>query len=106
MLGRRSRPTDSTLILVANSSYWVQSCDFKMRSLFIVCQVRAPREFSKCNRVVDLFGEFVPEFGANFVIALAVVTIHRSEAYEVGHRFNVSYEARVACRALRYRGSI
>jgi hypothetical protein len=35
---------------------------------------------------------FVPELGANFVIALAVVTISRSEACEVRHRFNIPYE--------------
>jgi hypothetical protein len=44
------------------------------------------------NRVVNVFWEFVSKFGANFVIALAVVTIRRSEACEVGHRFNVPYE--------------
>jgi hypothetical protein len=31
-------------------------------------------------------------FGANFVIALAVVTIRRSEACEVRHRFNIPYD--------------
>jgi hypothetical protein len=29
------------------------------------------------NRVIDVFGDFVSEFGANFVIALAVVNIRR-----------------------------
>jgi hypothetical protein len=44
------------------------------------------------NRVVNVFWKFVPEFGANFVIALAVVTIRRSEARKVGYSLDVPYE--------------
>ena len=40
------------------------------------------------NRVVDVLWKF----GANFVFGFAVVTIRRSEACEVGHRFNIPYE--------------
>ena len=36
--------------------------------------------------------KFVPEFGANFVLGLAVVTIRRSEACEIRHRFNIPYD--------------
>jgi hypothetical protein len=36
--------------------------------------------------------EIAPELGANFVIALAVVTISRSDACEVMRRFNIPYE--------------
>jgi hypothetical protein len=36
--------------------------------------------------------KFIPEFGANFVLDFAFVTIRRSEAQEVGHAFNGSYE--------------
>jgi hypothetical protein len=38
------------------------------------------------------FEKFIPNFGANFVLRFAFVTIRRSEAYEVGHRFNVPYK--------------
>ena len=56
------------------------------------------------NRVIDVLGKLVAHFGANFVIAFAVVTIRRSEACEVRHRFNVPYEhvwhvMRLACVA-------
>jgi hypothetical protein len=60
------------------------------------------------NRVVDVLWKFIPEFGANFVIAFTVVTIRRSEAREVGHRFKVPYEQvwhvtpSVYCRTERF----
>jgi hypothetical protein len=41
----------------------------------------------------------MPEFGANFVIGFAFVTIRRSESYEVGHRSMCPVRARVACQA-------
>ena len=44
------------------------------------------------NRVVNVLGEFVAKFGANFVIAPAVVTFRRSETREVGYCFNIPYE--------------
>jgi hypothetical protein len=36
--------------------------------------------------------EIYPEFGANFIIGFAVVTIRRSEAREVRHCFDIPYE--------------
>ena len=44
------------------------------------------------NRVIDVLRKFFPEFGANFVVALAVETIRRSKACEVRHRFDIPYE--------------
>ena len=44
------------------------------------------------NRVIDVLWKFIPEFGANFVVGFAFVTIRRSEACEVGYCFNVPYE--------------
>jgi hypothetical protein len=44
------------------------------------------------NRVIDVLWKFIPDFGANFVLGFAFVTIRRNEAYEVKHRFNVPYE--------------
>jgi hypothetical protein len=42
--------------------------------------------------------EFVAKLRANFVVALAVVTIRRSEPGEVRYRLNIP--SRVACQAL------
>jgi hypothetical protein len=36
------------------------------------------------NRVIDVLWKFIPEFGANFVLGFAFVTIRRSEACESG----------------------
>ena len=44
------------------------------------------------NRVIDVLGKLVAYFGANFVIALALVTIRRSKAAKVRHRFNIPYK--------------
>ena len=54
------------------------------------------------NRVINVLWEFVAKFGANFVVALAVVTIRRSEACKVRHRFNIPYEHVGHVRRLAY----
>jgi hypothetical protein len=46
--------------------------------------------------------KFIPEFGANFVLGFAIVTIRRSEACKVGHRFNIPYEHVWHVRRLAY----
>jgi hypothetical protein len=45
------------------------------------------------NRVVDVLWKFIPEFCPNFVLGFAIVTIRRSKACEVRHRFNIPYES-------------
>ena len=45
----------------------------------IVLQMRDQRADAD-NRVVDVLWKFIPEFGANFVLGFAVVTIRRSKA--------------------------
>ena len=54
------------------------------------------------NRVIDVLWKFIPDFGANFVLGFAFVTIRRNEAYEVRHRFNVPYEHVWHVRRLAY----
>jgi hypothetical protein len=41
------------------------------------------------DRVVDVLGKLVAQFGANFVVALADVTVGSGETLQVGHRLNI-----------------
>jgi hypothetical protein len=58
------------------------------------------------NRVIDVLWKFIPEFGANFVLGFAFVTIRRSEAYQVGHRFNVPWHVRRLAYAAAHTASL
>jgi hypothetical protein len=54
------------------------------------------------NRVIDVLWKFIPQFGANFVIGFAFVTIRRSKSYEVGAPFQLSCGMSGAWRLLQH----
>lgn len=41
------------------------------------------------DRVVDVLGELVAQFGSNFIVALASVAVRGREAFEIRDRFEV-----------------
>jgi hypothetical protein len=53
------------------------------------------------NRVVDVLWKFIPEFGANFVLGFAVVTIRRSEAARSG-TVSISHTSRCGMSRASY----
>jgi hypothetical protein len=53
------------------------------------------------NRVIDVLGKYVAHRGANFVIALAVMTIGGREALDVGNCFDIPNDDAVHVSAER-----
>ena len=44
------------------------------------------------DRVVNVLGKLVAKLGTDFVVSFSVVTIRRSETYEVRNRLNIPYD--------------
>jgi hypothetical protein len=43
------------------------------------------------DRVEDVLGEFLTQFGSDFVVGLSVMTVSGCEAFQVRYGFNVQY---------------